>query len=72
MDQAETMTLYANLAAILFYVIAGLYSIHCFARQQAIHRTGLFALIGAALVFHGGGIYGPVSYTHLPSPRDCS
>ena len=52
------MTLYVNLAAIFFYVIAGLYAIKCFARQQPIHRTALFALIASALFFHGGGIYG--------------
>jgi ABC-type uncharacterized transport system permease subunit len=58
MGQANTMTLYVNLAAIFFYVIAGLYAIKCFARQQPIHRTALFAVIAAALLFHGGGIYG--------------
>ena len=49
MGQANTMTLYVNLAAIFFYVIAGLYAIKCFARQQPIHRTALFALIATAL-----------------------
>ncbi len=52
------MALFANLAAIVFYVIAGLYAIICFAHQKPIHRTGLFSLVGAALLFHGGGIYG--------------
>jgi ABC-type uncharacterized transport system, permease component len=58
MDQAETMALYANLAAIIFYVMAGVYAVTCFTRQQPIHRKSLFSLIGVALIFHGGGIYG--------------
>src|SRR5690606_10844305 len=58
MDQAETMALYANLAAIIFYVMAGVYAVTCFKRQQPIHRKSLFSLIGVALILHGGGIYG--------------
>ncbi|MGB3608880.1 MAG: cytochrome c biogenesis protein CcsA [Cellvibrio sp.] len=52
------MALYANLAAIIFYVMAGVYAVTCFTRQQPIHRKSLFSLIGVALIFHGGGIYG--------------
>ena len=52
------MTLYANIIAIVLYAASSLYAISRFARSKPIDRNSLLILVGSALLFHGGGIYG--------------
>lgn len=52
------ITFSVNIVAILLYIAAGFFCIRYFVAQEPIPRTGLLSLAAAALVFHGGGIYG--------------
>lgn len=52
------ITQYANLIAIFFYVLAGIYLLRKVLRQETAERSLVLGLTALALVIHGVGVYG--------------